>query len=144
VTMSTTVPNLREISSKTLHELASFKPTHVHYQKCLYVVGFEMSDGEKRVGGDEDEAAKSAELPEGITQISVFFRKDEMGLHSIVFSGNTSLHIGLSQKHDDVAQRYGEKRGREEIYIIEHGYELLGCEMFHSDYYTYGVRWLTW
>ena len=61
------------------------------------------------------------------------------------FIGETVVHIGYT---DEEREKWGwgdgAKAGRVETVTLEPGEELIGCEIHHDGYNTYGVTWLTW
>ena len=93
-----------------------------------------MSDGQRVIGGDEDEANMTAELPKNLTRIEVIFNKDESFFHSMNFIGETVVHIGLTDEWlEKKGWDDGYKAGRVETVTLEPGEELIGCEMHHGE-----------
>ena len=106
-----------------------------------------MSDGQRVIGGNEllGKADYTAELPKKITRIEVIFRKNEKFMHSMNFIGETVVHIGdTDEKIEKQGYNDRHKAGRVETVTFEPGEELIGCEIHTSEFFTYGVTWLTW
>ena len=58
-----TVPDIGGLAGKSLADLATLKPKTIHFRWDIGVFGFEMSDGTKIIGGDEDYANNRVTLP---------------------------------------------------------------------------------
>ena len=94
-----TVPDLSSLSSKTTAERKALKPTSVYTasgNNCTFF-GISISDGTKHIN---KVATKEHVLPDEITSIHVFFRKNENYIHSMVFNGKTTLKIGHTPEDD--------------------------------------------
>ena len=53
-----------------------------------------LTDGTETIGGDEDWANETADMPENLTKIEVCFRKDELCFHHMIFYGSTTVYMG--------------------------------------------------
>ena len=102
-----------------------------------------LTDGTKTIGGDENWANETADMPENLTKIEVCFEKSEVWMHHMIFYGSTTVYIGATKEHD---KKYKTKwhAGRVETVVLAPGEQLLGCEMYHVDGWIHGVTFLIW
>ena len=112
----------------------------------MEVFGITLTDGTKTIGGYEDWADKTADMPENLTKIEVCFTKDESWFHHIVFIGSTTVYIGITKEDDEERWKNHPHlhAGRVETVVLAPGEQLLGCEMYHDVSYTRGVTFLIW
>ena len=73
----------------------------------------------------------------------MYFRRDETFIHSIVFTGNTVITIGVTDEMT-IGFDVGAHRGRVETINFDDGEELLACEIHHSKECTFGITWVKW
>ena len=107
-----------------------------------------LTDGTKTIGGYEEWANKTADMPENLTKIEVCFRKSEDWMHHIIFYGSTTVYMGLTKEWDEGQKYTGNHAGRVETVVLAPGEQLLGCEMYHDGMYhgsaTRGLTFLIW
>ena len=85
-----------------------------------------------------------ARLPDNIQAIQVAYTKDEWGVHSITFEGDSVLTIGGADKEDTNSDH---KKGKIERFTLQEGQTLLGCQLYHDNWLLRecrGLRFMTW
>ena len=140
--MTTYLPDLDTLIDKPPNVIAALKATHVNYTKLMGIFGLTLNDGTKKRGG-QLQCDKTAQLPNNLKRIDVYFTKGEHYLHSMVFTGDTVVHIGRTED-DDVYFGGNFVKDRVEVFELDQGETLLGCEIHHTKANTIGVTWLKW
>ena len=90
------------------------------------------SDGNKEIAGYSSLCSMIKKLPEALTQIDVVFRKGEHSLHSMMFHGKTTVHIGYTDDMLEDGVPPDDYAGRVATFKLLPGEELLGCEIHHD------------
>ena len=140
------IPSWASVSGRSAEEIAALAPKKLHYKKDMCVFGMTLTDGTKTIGGNESWTDETADMPENLTKIEVCFTKHESSFHHIVFIGSTTVYMGLTKEDDEgrLKNATDMHAGRVETVVLAPGEQLLGCEMYHDGYNTFGVTFLIW
>lgn len=143
ITGSVTVPSRENLASKSVADLNALRPAKVFGNgNNIYSFGMSLSDGQKALS--RDDATKEYSLPLNIRSINMFIRKDEYWFHSMVFYGDSELHIGFPPEADQKETWDSKRKGRQETFVMPAGERLLGCEISHcSKGYMRAISWIT-
>ena len=98
-----------------------------------------MVNGESTHAGTE--CNFQVELPRNLKRIQTTFTVNEDVVHSVRFEGASVLEIGL---FDTENSGDGNKKGRNETFVLKSGETLIGCEIYMEQNIPRGIRWLTW
>ena len=142
ITGSKTVPSLKNLTSKSVADLNALRPAKVYGGNDISFFGMSLSDGQKALS--DTDADEEYVLPLNITKINMFIIKDEWWFHSMVFYGDSELHIGLTPEMDKKTHDDEYRKGRQETFVVPAGERLLGCEIFHLENgYMRAISWIT-
>ena len=131
------IPSWTQVAKLPADKIAILTPKELHYDEYMLRFGMTLTDGTKTIGGKENLADKTADMPENLTKIEVCFRKDEEWMHHMIFYGSTRVYMGLTKEEDEKEwnKNYPKRHaGRVETVVLAPGEQLLGCEMYHDDY----------
>jgi hypothetical protein len=138
-----TIPDIGELSAKSVQELANLKPHKFAWRDQMTAIGLKMNNSEAFIAGRKKEEFKMMNIPDDITSIDVYFAKDESRFDAFSFKGNENIHKG--PHHYNLSSAFLNETApiistvRKQTFKVPEGQQLLGGVFHHNEQHTFGV-----